>query len=120
MRRDITQADTLGFLGAGLPSSWPIDRMMAYDPDAHRPFTLWFETLPSNDTARLLIWPQSGHVQVELYWNRELHSERRFPTREAAEAWGCELHRVVLRDAIVGALLGYDREVITRLTDAVP
>ena len=89
---------------------------MVFDPDAHRPFTLWFETLPSNDTARLLIWPRSEHVQVELYWNRALHSERRFTTREAAEAWGC----VVLRDALTGALLGYDREVVTRLTDAVP
>jgi hypothetical protein len=93
---------------------------VAYDPDTHRPFTLWLETLPGNDTARLLIWPRSGHVQVELYWNRELHSERRFPTREAAEAWGYELHRVVLRDTLVGALLGYDREVFTQLTDAVP
>ena len=63
------------FSGAGLPHSQPIHRMMVYDPDAHRPFTLWLETLPSNDTARLLIWPRSEQVQVELYWNRELHSE---------------------------------------------
>ena len=108
------------FSGAGLPHSQPIHRMMVYDTDAHRPFTLWLETLPSNDTTRLLIWPRSEQVQVELYWNRELHSERRFATCEAAEAWGYQLHRVVLRDALAGALLGYDHEVITRLTDAVP
>ena len=109
-----------GFSDAGLPSFRPIHRIVVYAPDAHRPFTLWLETLPSNDTSRLMIWPRPGHVQVELYWNRELHSERRFTTREAAEAWGYELHRVVLRDALVGTLLGYDREVVTRLTDAVP
>ena len=116
----MTQIDTLAFRTRDCLAVDRYTGMMVYETDAYRPFTLWFETLPSNDTARLLIWPQSGHVQGELYWNRELHSERRFTTREAAEAWGCELHRVVLRDAIAGALLGYDREVVTRLTDAVP
>lgn len=42
------------------------------------------------DDDHLLIWPRSGHVQVELYWKRELHSERRFTARKAAEAWGYE------------------------------
>ena len=88
---------------------------MDLDTDTGRPFTLWFETLPSDDTARLLIWPHTGQVKVVLYWNQELHSERRFTTLDAAQAWGYELHNVLMQDALAGALLGYDRDVLDQL-----
>ena len=38
-------------------------------------FTLWFETLPTGDRARLLIRSGSPEVHVVLYWNDQLHSE---------------------------------------------
>ena len=76
-------------------------------------YTLWFET------ARLVVAPDAGQFRVTLYWNREEHSERAFTTQDEAEAWGYELHTIVMRDALAGALLGYDADVVTRLTDAV-
>ena len=83
--------------------------------DAHRPFTLWFDTLPSGDTARLLIWPHPEHVRVVLFWNQEFHSVRGFTSRETAEAWGYALHDILRQDALAGALLGYDDDVLDRL-----
>ena len=83
--------------------------------DPHRPFTLWFDTLPSGDTARLLIWPRPKPVRVVLFWNRAFHSVRGFATRETAEAWGYALHDVLRQDALAGALLGYDDDVLDRL-----
>ena len=85
-----------------------------------QPYTLWFETLPSNDTARLLVSLRSRRFHVTLYWNQKYHSERSFATLEDAEAWGYKLHTVVMHDALAGALLGYDPEVVSRLADAVP
>lgn len=87
---------------------------------ATRPYTLWFETLASSDTARLTISPLTGRFHVTLYWNQTQHSERSFSTLEDAEAWGCELRTIVMQDALAGALLGYDQDVVTRLTEAVP
>ena len=89
---------------------------MEHDPQ--RPFTLWFETLPSGDTARLVIWPRDEPVYVVLYWlywNQKVHSERTFRTVQAAESWGHELRRQFELDALAGALLGYDQEVLARL-----
>jgi hypothetical protein len=83
--------------------------------DAERPFTLWFETLPSGDTARLLIWPGPAHIRAVLFWNQTFHSVRGFSSRENAEAWGHALHDVLHRDALAGALLGYDDDVLDRL-----
>ena len=91
---------------------------MACDLDASQPYTLWFETLPSDDTARLLIWPGVGEVQVVLFWNGDVHTERTFATIEAAEDWGYRLHRALERDALAGALLGYDDDVLARLIAA--
>ncbi len=93
----------------------PIPRVMTSDANAEQPFTLWFETLPSGDTARLLIWPRPEQVRVVLFWNRAFHSVRGFTTRETAEAWGHSLHDALQRDALAGALLGYDDEVLDRL-----
>ncbi len=90
---------------------------MSYDDPAHQPFTLWYDTLPSDDTARLLIWPRSDQVHAVFYWNQEFQTKRTFTTRKAAEAWGNELHRVLQQDALAGALLGYDREVLARLQE---
>ena len=83
------------------------------------PYTLWYETLPSDDTARLTIAQREERFHATLYWNRERHSERSFATRDDAEAWGYELHAIVLQDALAGALLGYDGDVVTTLTNAV-
>jgi len=93
----------------------PIPRVMTSDADTQQPFTLWFETLPSGDTARLLIWPRPEQVRVVLFWNRAFHSVRGFTTRETAEAWGHSLHDALQQDALAGALLGYDDEVLDRL-----
>ena len=87
----------------------PIRRVMT--SDAHRPFTLWFDTLPSGDTARLLIWPRPEPVRVVLFWNRVFHSVRGFTSRETAEASGYALHDILRQDARAGALLGCDRDV---------
>ena len=91
----------------------PIPRAMT--SDAHRPSTLWFETLPSGDTARLLIWPRPEQTRVVLFWNQEFHSVRGFTSREGAEAWGYALHDILRHDALAGALLGYDDDVLDRL-----
>ena len=80
-------------------------------------FTLWFETLPTGDRARLLIRSGSPEVHVVLYWNDQLHSERRFATQEAAEKWGNRFHDVLRQDAVAGLLLGYDRDALVRLQD---
>ena len=93
---------------------------MSDDAYTTQPYTQWFETLPSGDTARLTISPRPGSSRVTLYWNQECHSERSFPTVETAEAWGSELRTIVMQDALAGALLGYDADTVTRLTDAVP
>ena len=93
----------------------PIRRMMSYTSDARRPFTLWFETLPSNDTARLLISSHLDQVDARLYWNQRFHTKRSFATLDAAKAWGYELHQVLIQDALAGALLGYDSEVLAQL-----
>ena len=66
-----------------------------------------------------MVSPRAGQFHVALYWNQRYHSERSFTTVEDAEAWGTELHSVVMQDALAGALLGYDQDVITRLTEAV-
>ena len=91
----------------------PIPQIVEHDPQC--PFTLWFETLPSGDTARLVIWPRAEPVYVVLYWNQKLHSERTFRTVQVAESWGYELHRQFELDALAGALLGYDQAVLARL-----
>lgn len=88
---------------------------MASDVHDHWPFTLWSETLPSNDAASLLIWPRSGQIWVVAYWNQEFHTELSFATLAQAEAWGHELRRVLREDALAGALLGYGRDVVSRL-----
>ena len=89
--------------------------MMACDPHAPQPYTLWFDTLPSNDTARLLIGPGAGEVQVVLFWNGDVHAERTFATIEAAEDWGYRLYRGLEQDALAGALLGHDDDVLAGL-----
>ena len=91
---------------------------MAADPDDPQPYTLWFDTLPSDDTARLLIRPSAGEVQVVLFWNGDAHAERTFATIDAAEAWGYRLYRGLEQDALAGALLGYDDDALARLLAA--
>ena len=111
---DAHVSGVLDYTGGSIP---PIRREMSYDDPAHQPFTLWYDTLPSDDTARLLIWPRSDQVHAVFYWNQEFQTKRTFTTRKAAEAWGNELHRVLQQDALAGALLGYDREVLARLQE---
>lgn len=85
------------------------------DRDSGQSFTLWYETLPSSDTARLLISPRGGETHAVFYWNGELHSDRMFPTLDEATAWGQEFLRVLQHDALAGALVGYDAEVLDEL-----
>ena len=35
----------------------------------HRPYVLWFETLPSGDTAKVFTWPRKHDAAVALHWN---------------------------------------------------
>ncbi|MEE2790535.1 MAG: hypothetical protein VX453_02760 [Acidobacteriota bacterium] len=85
--------------------------------ETNQNFTLWFETLPTGDTARLLVRSELSEVHVVFYWNDEFHSERRFASQEAAEAWGNQFHDVLRQDAVAGLLLGYDRDALARLQD---
>ena len=71
---------------------------MADDTGVPKPFTLWFETLPTSDTARLLVWPRADQVRVVFFWNHEFHSQRSFATLEAAESWGYDFHRAIQQD----------------------
>ena len=88
------------------------------DPDVHPSVTLWFETLSTGDTARLCIRStELSEVDVAFYWNNELHSHRRFGTKEEAEAWGIKFRDVLRQDTIAGVLLGYDRDVLERLQE---
>ena len=80
--------------------------MMACAPDDPQPYTLWFDTLPSDDTARLLIWPCASEVRVVLFWNGDVHAQRIFATIETAEDWVYRLHRALEQDALTSALLG--------------
>ncbi len=88
---------------------------MAPDAAVQKPFTLWFETLPTSDTARLLVWPRPGQVRVVFFFNNEFHSQRSFATVDEAESWGYDFHRVIQQDALAGVLLGYDPDVLERL-----
>ena len=91
---------------------------MADDTGVPKPFTLWFETLPTSDTARLLVWPRADQVRVVFFWNHEFHSQRSFATLEAAESWGYDFHRAIQQgQKLAGALLGYDPEVFDRLQE---
>jgi hypothetical protein len=92
--------------------------MMACDSNDPQPYTLWFETLPSDDTARLLIRPGAGKAQVVLFCNGDVRAERTFATIETAEDWGYWLHRTLEQDALAAALLGYDDDLLARLIAA--
>ena len=78
-------------------------------------FTLWLETLPTGDTARLLVQPRGNQVYTVFYWNQQLHNRRCFTSRATAERWGYELHRVLQEDLLAGVLLGYDSDVLDHL-----
>ncbi len=53
-----------------------------------------------------------------MYWNEDVHTERTYSTIETAEDWGYRLHEALERDALAGALLGYDDDVLARLIAA--
>ena len=55
------------------------------------------------------------HQLIVLFWNQEFHNVRGFTSRETAEAWGYALHDILQQDALAGALLGYDADVLDRL-----
>ena len=62
----------------------------------HRPYVLWFETLPSGDTAKVFIWPRKHDAAVALHWNGQINRADQCRTKEQAEQRGWELHRQVL------------------------
>ena len=41
------------------------------DPE-YRPYTLWFETLPSGDTAQVYLSPHPDSVDVISHWNGQV------------------------------------------------
>ena len=90
---------------------------MTTDPDMHETFNLWFETLPSSDNERVLVWPHPGQVHIVLHWNEKFHSDRIFATQKAADAWAHELHTMLLQDTLAGALLEDSDEVITQFQE---
>ena len=102
-----------------IPRNTDTSKYMATSTKSLDTFSLWFETLASGDTLRLMINKNSGSFRVALYFNNSLHSEQVFPTLHEAETWGYKLHSVIMQDEIAGALLGYNEEVLDRMTDAV-
>ena len=38
-----------------------------------RPYVLWFETLPSGDTAKVFVWPRQYDAAVALHWNGQIN-----------------------------------------------
>ena len=57
--------------------------------DPYRPYTLWESTLPSGDTATLIVCPTQTEVLTVLHVNHVMQRLDKCPTREEAErrAW---------------------------------
>ena len=62
----------------------------------HRPYVLWFDTLPNGDTARVFIWPRKDQAGAILHLNDTVHSAYQFDTNEQAIEKGWELRQQVL------------------------
>ena len=62
---------------------------------ASRPYVLWFDTLPSVETARVFIWPRSPLVGVVLHVNGRAKRAEERDTVEKAERLGWEWHSVL-------------------------
>ena len=75
---------------ADTPVDEPDDWVDDYDPEKYRPYILWFDTLPSGDTAQVYIYPCRNYVQAVLHWNRQFCGVTTCASIEEAERKGWE------------------------------
>ena len=66
----------------------------------HRPYVLWFDTLPDGQTAKVYIWPRKGQPGAILHLNERLHRIYPFETNEQAIAKAWALHEQLVDEAI--------------------
>ena len=69
-----------------MPNDWADD----YDPARYRPCVLWFDTLPSGDTAKVYICPQGNKAHAVLHWNGQFSNVKTCASIEEAERKGWE------------------------------
>ena len=62
----------------------------------HRPYVLWFDTLPNGSSAKVYVYPRQDTPAAILHRNDRVHSVYEFDTREEAIAKGWDLHQQVL------------------------
>ena len=61
-----TSADTPDAEKLGTTNDTPDDWVDDYDPEKYRPYVLWFDTLPSGDTAQVYICPQGNKAHAAV------------------------------------------------------
>ena len=59
----------------------------------HRPYVLWFDTLPNGSTAKVYVYPRQDKPATILHRNDRVHSAYQFETNEKAIEKGWALHR---------------------------
>ena len=76
-----------------------VDNTVVADDSPYRPYTLWFKTLPTGDTAQVYLGPHSNRCDVISHWNgRVWRAETRATLAEAerlAWTWWDELPRLI-------------------------
>jgi hypothetical protein len=60
---------------------------------ASRPYVLWFETLPSGDTAKVYLCPHPTRCDVVAHWNGKVRQEETCGTVAEAELLALEWWR---------------------------
>jgi hypothetical protein len=63
--------------------------------ESHRPYVLWSDTLPSGETAKLLIWPQEHQASAILHLAGSVHSAHICTSRQLAVEKGLKLREQV-------------------------
>ena len=75
---------------AGTTNDTPDDWVDDYDPARYRPYVLWFDTLPSGDTAQVYICPHGTDAYAVLHWNGQFSNVKTCASIEEAERKGWE------------------------------
>ena len=73
---------------------------MTDNPTDHRPYVLWFETLPNGETFTVLIWPRVGAAELALQRNGRLERGEHCDTVDLAEQRGWTMHEQLLSRAV--------------------
>lgn len=60
------------------------------DDSPYRPYVLWFETLPSGDTAQVYLWPHPNSCGVIAHWNGQVRREETHASLAGAARRGWE------------------------------